>query len=230
MMKLPYTPVQVAARHAEEDGELAAVARRHAGRLLLAAQPGRAGVRGARRPPRRLRPAAGRGAAASRCRTPSARSGARPRRGDRVGRRVLRRRRRVRDAVVGARLGEGAGLRRRRVRDRARDRRDRHRGSGTAGSRPPRRRTRRSALGGRPVVAARVSEADERERHRGLSHHTQAVLRALPRRGGRRARTDARAGARPATGCRSRTWAAARTTTRRSSQPRSPPASSRESC
>ena len=32
------------------------------------------------------------------------------------------------------------------------------------------------ALGGRPVVAARVSEADERERHRGLSHHTQAVL------------------------------------------------------
>jgi Protein of unknown function (DUF3866) len=34
-----------------------------------------------------------------------------------------------------------------------------------------------SALGGRPVVAARVSEADERERHRGRSHHTEAVLR-----------------------------------------------------
>ncbi len=33
-----------------------------------------------------------------------------------------------------------------------------------------------AALGGRPVVAARVSEADERERHRGVSHHTQAVL------------------------------------------------------
>ena len=33
-----------------------------------------------------------------------------------------------------------------------------------------------SALGGRPVVAARVSDADERERHRGLSHHTSAVL------------------------------------------------------
>jgi hypothetical protein len=32
------------------------------------------------------------------------------------------------------------------------------------------------ALGGRPVVAARVSGADERERHRGLSHHTEAVL------------------------------------------------------
>jgi hypothetical protein len=32
------------------------------------------------------------------------------------------------------------------------------------------------ALGGRPVVAVRVSEADPRERHRGLSHHAQAVL------------------------------------------------------
>ena len=31
-------------------------------------------------------------------------------------------------------------------------------------------------LGGRAVVAARVSEADERERHQGLSHHTQTVL------------------------------------------------------
>ena len=33
-----------------------------------------------------------------------------------------------------------------------------------------------TALGGRPVVAARVSEGDPRERHRGLSHHTRAVL------------------------------------------------------
>ena len=33
-----------------------------------------------------------------------------------------------------------------------------------------------AALGGRPVVAARVSEADERERHQGVSHHTQAIL------------------------------------------------------
>jgi Protein of unknown function (DUF3866) len=32
------------------------------------------------------------------------------------------------------------------------------------------------ALGGVPVVAARVSGADERARHRGLSHHTGAVL------------------------------------------------------
>ena len=31
-------------------------------------------------------------------------------------------------------------------------------------------------LGGRAVVAARVSEADERARHQGLSHHTRAVL------------------------------------------------------
>lgn len=32
------------------------------------------------------------------------------------------------------------------------------------------------ALGGRAVLAARVSSADPRERHRGLSHHTLAVL------------------------------------------------------
>jgi hypothetical protein len=33
-----------------------------------------------------------------------------------------------------------------------------------------------SALGGRPVVAVRASEADARERHRGVSHHTREVL------------------------------------------------------
>jgi hypothetical protein len=33
-----------------------------------------------------------------------------------------------------------------------------------------------SALGGAPVVAVRVSYADERERHRGVSHHTRAAL------------------------------------------------------
>jgi hypothetical protein len=32
------------------------------------------------------------------------------------------------------------------------------------------------ALGGRLILAARASEADPRERHRGLSHHTLAVL------------------------------------------------------
>jgi hypothetical protein len=33
-----------------------------------------------------------------------------------------------------------------------------------------------SALGGRPVVAPRSSDRDERERHRGISHHTRAIL------------------------------------------------------
>ena len=32
------------------------------------------------------------------------------------------------------------------------------------------------ALGGRPVLAVRTSSADPRERHRGVSHHTQTVL------------------------------------------------------
>ena len=32
------------------------------------------------------------------------------------------------------------------------------------------------ALGGSPVLAVRVSSADERERHRGISHHTRAVI------------------------------------------------------
>jgi hypothetical protein len=33
-----------------------------------------------------------------------------------------------------------------------------------------------SALGGRPILAARVSGADARDRHRGVSHHTRAAL------------------------------------------------------
>jgi hypothetical protein len=33
-----------------------------------------------------------------------------------------------------------------------------------------------AALGGRPVLAVRVSSGDERDRHRGVSHHTRAVL------------------------------------------------------
>jgi len=32
------------------------------------------------------------------------------------------------------------------------------------------------ALGGEPILAVRVSERDERERHRGVSHHARAVL------------------------------------------------------
>jgi hypothetical protein len=34
-----------------------------------------------------------------------------------------------------------------------------------------------SALGGSPIIAVRYSDADPRERHRGVSHHTRAVLR-----------------------------------------------------
>jgi hypothetical protein len=33
-----------------------------------------------------------------------------------------------------------------------------------------------AALEGRPVLAVRTSEADARERHRGVSHHAQTVL------------------------------------------------------
>jgi hypothetical protein len=36
-----------------------------------------------------------------------------------------------------------------------------------------------NALNGSPVVAVRVSEGDPRERHRGVSHHTRAVLGLL---------------------------------------------------
>jgi len=34
-------------------------------------------------------------------------------------------------------------------------------------------------LDGKPILAPRCSEADSRERHRGLSHHTQTILEAL---------------------------------------------------
>ena len=33
-----------------------------------------------------------------------------------------------------------------------------------------------AALGGRPVIAVRVSDADSRDRHRRVSHHTRSVL------------------------------------------------------
>jgi hypothetical protein len=33
-----------------------------------------------------------------------------------------------------------------------------------------------SALGGVPVLAVRISQADERERHRGVSHHTRTAI------------------------------------------------------
>jgi Protein of unknown function (DUF3866) len=34
-----------------------------------------------------------------------------------------------------------------------------------------------AALGGRPILALRVSQADPRPRHRGVSHHSEAILR-----------------------------------------------------
>jgi hypothetical protein len=37
------------------------------------------------------------------------------------------------------------------------------------------------SLGGEPVLAPRISRADPRERHRGLSHHTRAALAAILR-------------------------------------------------
>jgi hypothetical protein len=37
-----------------------------------------------------------------------------------------------------------------------------------------------AALGGRPVAVPRVSEADPRARHRGVSHHTDAILAVAP--------------------------------------------------
>jgi hypothetical protein len=37
-----------------------------------------------------------------------------------------------------------------------------------------------SALGGTPVVAARYSEGDPRERHQGVSHHTRAIRELAP--------------------------------------------------
>ena len=37
-----------------------------------------------------------------------------------------------------------------------------------------------AALGGVPVLAARVSGADERDRHRGVSHHTRSILELAP--------------------------------------------------
>ncbi len=39
-----------------------------------------------------------------------------------------------------------------------------------------------SALGGLPVLAVRYSDADTRERHRGVSHHTRAALALCPGR------------------------------------------------
>ena len=49
-------------------------------------------------------------------------------------------------------------------------------GSGSAASRSGRCSTPRSGLGGVPIACLRVSFADPRERHRGLSHHSATAL------------------------------------------------------
>ena len=127
------------------------------------------------------------------------------------------------NVVVGARLGEDAGLRRRRLLDRARDRRHRlpARARRARRRRRPRTPHRRSAAG--RWSQARVSEADERERHR-ASRTTRRPCSSSAWATSSSPRTPtATGGARRAPGCRSPTWAAARTTTLRSSPPLSRP-------
>ena len=72
---------------------------------------------------------------------------------------------------------------RRRVRRRRLRRRSRHRRNrvdlGHGGVAAAEAANIASALNGSPVVAVRVSEGDPRERHRGVSHHTRAVLGLL---------------------------------------------------
>ena len=80
------------------------------------------------------------------------------------------------------------------------------------------------ALGGRPVLAARVSEADPRERHRGVSRCSTSCWATSW------SAMTARAGRRPPPACRSRTWVAAPTTTPRSSRRRSRRDGSRANC
>ena len=190
-MKLPYTPVQSAARHAEEDGRARGRPRRDAGRLLL-----RCTASSRRSAPRS--PASG-------SPTSSSAGGALPvALSDTV--RVLKERGSDRTSrsqsapVFGGDVDcvtpwsalawvAGQRLRRRRLRDRTGDRRHRDSPSATAGwrRRSPRTRPRRSAAGRSSRCG---SPRPTRERHRGVSHHTQAVLAALPRRRDRRREGD----------------------------------------
>ncbi len=92
------------------------------------------------------------------------------------------------------------------------------------------------ALDGAAVLAVRASEADARERHRGVSHHTQAVLRLCLAGCTFRGRPDVRllpgsspgrrstsmVGRRRAKVSRSPTWAAVPATIRSSLPPRLP--------
>ena len=67
-----------------------------------------------------------------------------------------------------------------------------------------------AALGGLPVLAVRTSEADPRERHRGVSHHAQAVLSSRWRRSPSPTTQTATVGKRRARASRCPTWVGAR--------------------
>ena len=186
VMVLPYTPLQHARLYVEESGELEADLR---GLPVVCCSlhsqvaPVCAALGGLRVAYVQL---AGRSAAgvALGHRAGAARAG--PCRGDGRGRAVLRRRRPVRLGRLGARVGAAEGTTSRSARS-APGSSARARASGTAGS--PRRTPpmRRSHSAGVPVIAVRASAADERPRHRGVSHHTDAVLvaRAAARRSSR---------------------------------------------
>ncbi len=218
-------------------GGAGGVARRDAGGVLLASQPGGAGVRGARRRTCRVR-------AGSRRRAPrlAFRFGARAegagttRRGCGDGC-VLRRRRRVRRDPLGARVDASEGVRRGRVRDRARRRRDSDRASGTAASPRQTRRTRRrrsaerrsSLCGSRKPTSARGTAACRTTREpRSSSVSVPCAWRgraAWTRPSGSRTgtRSMSRTGATLAVGSHSTTWAAGPTRIHGSSRRRSEP-------
>ena len=234
MMELPYTPLQHAARARRGGGRARRGSRRHAGRLLLAAQPGRAGLRRAR-PGLRVAYVQLAGGALPVSLSDTVR--ALKERGLVDGDRAVAP---CFDGDVqcvigrfGARLGAARGPRRRRLRDRPRDRRYRLTLSATAASRPPRRRTRRRARRACRSLAVRVSERGRaRAPPRRLAPHRGRARRSCLRRR-RSSRTSGdgegwRGGMRRAS--RSRTWAAAPTRTRRSSRPPSPRARRRAAC
>ena len=184
-MKLPYTSLQHAILHGEEAEPAPLVARRASRRLLHAPLPARAGLRRDRSESRvRLRAAAGRFASRVSVGHRSRSEGARAPRRDRGRRGLRRRRRRVchdasalpwcasagHEVVV---CGVGPGI----VGTGSRF------GHGAVAAAEALSVAR--ALGARPILAVRASEADPRSRHTGVSHHTAAVL-ALVRRGGDR--------------------------------------------
>ena len=174
VMALPYAPGQWAVRHVEEDvllpesldGLPVLLCTVHS--QVAPACAGLAGVRVAYvQVPGRFT----RGVAVA---CPARAQGAQAGRGDRGCRAVLRRRRALSLDRLGAALGRDSRRRRallgrsraRRHRDALRPRRRCARGGGT-------RRVRARGAG---AARTRVSQADSRGRHRGVSHHTRSVL------------------------------------------------------